>query len=136
VIDQAAANHTGRELQLMVAGKKPLAMFYGEIGELPHEEIIPEERFAPYVSSGEFVRGETVREGAYHPVLKRNAKVKYVFYALKDEAWRIPAIILVMNAESKLPMPNETTDRITGALLGYTDEEIDAYCAYYRRRAT
>jgi hypothetical protein len=68
--------------------------------------------------------------------LKRNAKVKYVFYALKDEAWRIPAIILVMNAESKLPMPNEATDRITGALLGYTDEEIDAHCAYYRRRAT
>jgi hypothetical protein len=67
VLDLTAANHTGRELDLMAAGKKPLAMFYAEVGELPDEELIPEKRFAPYVEAGAFVRGETSLEGAYHP---------------------------------------------------------------------
>ena len=134
MIDPAAANHTGRELELMLAGKKPLAMFYAEIGELPDDELIPEERFATYVVSGQFVRGETMVEAAYHPALKRNVKVKYVFYALRSEAWRIPAMILAMDVHKKVPgpRPNEALDRITGALLGYTEAEMDAYCASYR----
>jgi hypothetical protein len=134
VIDLVAANHEGRELELMLAGKKPLAMFYAEIGELPHEELIPEERFAPYVINGQFVRGETLNEAGYHAVLKRNVKVRYVLYALKHEAWRIPAMILAIKVQRKVsgPGPNEALDRITGALLGYTDDEVDAYCASYR----
>jgi hypothetical protein len=119
----------------MVAGKKSLAMFYAEVGELPDEELIPENRFTPYVRSGDFVRGETTVVGAYHPRLKRNVEVKYVFYALRQEAWRIPAMILVLNQQLKVRMPSEAMDRITGALLGYTEEEIDAYCTHYRRPA-
>jgi hypothetical protein len=135
VLDLTAANHTGRELELMVAGKKPLAMFYAEVGELPDEELIPENRFSPYVKAGEFIRGETTLEGAYHPRWKRNVVVKYVFYALRAEAWRIPAMVLVMNQQLKVRMPNEAIDRVTGALLGYTEEEIDAYCARSRQPA-
>jgi hypothetical protein len=135
VLDLAAANHTGRELDLMLAGRKPLAMFYAEVGELPHEELIPERRFAPYVEAGRFVRGETTLEGAYHPRWKRNVVVTYLFYALKAEAWRIPAMIVVLNQQLKVPMPNEAMDRITGALLGYTEQEIDAYCARSRQPA-
>jgi hypothetical protein len=48
-IDLASANHTNRELELTLEGKKPLAFFRDEIGFLPREEIIPEERFRPYV---------------------------------------------------------------------------------------
>jgi hypothetical protein len=135
VLDLAAANHTGREFELMVAGKKPLAMFYAEVGELPDEALIPEKRFAPYVKAGEFIRDETTVEGAYHPRWKRNVMVKYVLYALRAEAWRIPAMVLIMNHQVKVPMPNEAIDRITGALLGYTEEEIDAYCAHSRQPA-
>jgi hypothetical protein len=130
-IDLAAANHTGRELELMLAGKKPLAMFYAEIGELPHEELIPEEQFAPYVNSGDFARGETIQELAYHPVWKRNVKVKYVFYALKNEAWRIPAMILVLNTRLKTQAPDVTSERLVGALLGYSEAEIDAHCVEF-----
>jgi len=46
VVDLKAANHTNRELELMLAGKKPLAWFYDEISVLPHEKIIPEARFS------------------------------------------------------------------------------------------
>lgn len=134
MIDLAAANHTGRELELMLAGKKPLAMFYAEIGELPHEELIPEERFAPYVNSGEFVRGETILEGAYHPIWKRNVKVKYVFFALKNEAWRIPAMMLVRTTQLKTTAPDITCERLTGTLLGYTEAEIDAHCAEFLKK--
>jgi hypothetical protein len=44
----------------MLEGKKPLAFFRDEIGFLPREEIIPEERFRPYVEcrlSGRLVIG-------------------------------------------------------------------------------
>jgi hypothetical protein len=131
VIDLAAANHTGRELELMLGGKKPLAMFYGEIGELPHEEIIPEEQFAPHINSGEFIRGEMIQELAYHPVWKRNVTVKYVFFALKNEAWRIPAMMLVLTTRLKTEAPDVTSERLVGALLGYSEAEIDAHCAEF-----
>ena len=135
MLDLSAKNHTGRELELMVAEKKPLAMFYAEVGELPDEQLIPEARFAPYVRSGDFVRGETIISGSYDPRWKRDVQVRYVFYALRNEAWRIPAMVLVLNQQLKVQEPSEALDRITGALLGYTDEEIDAYCRQYRQPA-
>ena len=128
-IDLAAANHTGRELELMLSGKKPLSMFYGEVGELPNEELIPESRFSPFVERGEFVRGEMALELAFHPRWKRNVQVKYVFFALKDQAWRIPAIALVLRNSLKIAKPDETTERLLSALLGYSEAEIDAQCA-------
>jgi hypothetical protein len=133
--DVAKVNHTGRELELMLAGKKPLAMFYDEVSHLPNEEIIPEAAFAPYVSNGQFVREEHFVEGAYDPRLKRNVRVLYVFFAHREEAWRIPAMILSMSTRSRVQNPNEALDRLEGALLGYTEQEIDDYCAYYRKPA-
>ena len=79
MIDIKTANHTGRELELMLLGRKPLALFYEEIGFLPDEEIIPEVSFRPFVESGQFVRGEAMIEGDFHPKLGRNLVVHYVF---------------------------------------------------------
>jgi len=87
----------------MLEGKKPLAMFYAEISELPHEELVPESKFKPYLDGGRFVRGETTLELAYHPKLNRNVRVKYVFFALRTEEWRIPAIALVLQTGLKSP---------------------------------
>jgi hypothetical protein len=129
MIDLAAANHTGRELELMLNSRKPLAMFYAEVSELPDEELIPEREFEPYVASGQFVRGETTLELDYHPKLKRNALIRYIFFALKAEEWRIPAITLVLQTGLKTPKPDETSERLISALLGYTEAEIDALCA-------
>lgn len=111
----------------MLEGKKPLAMFYAEVSELPNEEIIPEEAFGLHVASGRFVRGETTIEAAYHPKLKRNVLVRYVFFALKDEAWRIEAMKLLKKESGKSGW-NETCERMEGSLLGYSDEENDVHC--------
>jgi len=128
MIDLDKANHTNRELEMMLAGEKPLAMFYDEISFLPDEEIVPEKRFSAYVQNGEFVRGETLVAGSYSEKLDRETKIKYVFFALKDEAWRIDAMTLLVEQWYKTNQWNETCERIESALLGYTDEEIDAWC--------
>ena len=128
MIDLKTANHTNRELELMLAGKKPLAMFSEEISFLPDEEFIPEERFSAYVKTGEFVRGETLVAGPYSEKLDRETEIKYVFFALKDEAWRIDAMAILVEQWAKTNEWNETCERIESALLGYTDEEIDAWC--------
>jgi hypothetical protein len=129
MIDLNAANHTNRELELMLAEKKPLAMFYDETSVLPHEEIIPEEKFAPYVSAGLFVRGEETYTGEFHPGLNRNIQIKYVFFALAREAWRIPAISLLLRVRYQMnSWQCEEVERMESFLLGYTADEIDAWC--------
>jgi hypothetical protein len=120
-------SHTGRELELMLDGRKPLAMFYAGVGELPNEDLVPEERFAPFVASGQFVRGEMTEEGQHHAGVDRNVLVKYIFFAYKAEAWRIEAMKLLRRASGKSGW-SETCERIEGSLLGYTDEENDAHC--------
>src|SRR3546814_12082269 len=49
--------HEGRELELMLAGGKPLAMFGDGVGST-HE--FPEIDFAPFVAEGTFVRREVI----------------------------------------------------------------------------
>lgn len=130
MIDLAAANHTNRELQLMLSGSKPLAMFYALVSELPDERLIPEDRFASYVAEGRFLREEVIYNEAFELASVRNSQTKYVFFAVPDEAWRIRAMLLVQHSFRKSSYRwNETLERIESALLGYTDDEIDAWCA-------
>lgn len=128
--DLIAANHTGRELALMCSGRKPLAMFYAEVSELPDERLIPELAFAPLVAVGQIVRGEITLESGYSVSLGRNAQIRYVFFALSHEAWRITATSLLRESFAKSQCPwNEALERMEGTLLGYTEEEITARCA-------
>jgi len=128
VVDLKAANHTNRELELMLAGKKPLAWFYDEISVLPNEKIVPEARFRPYVESGDFVRGEALIEDRYLPQLGRVAIIKNVLFATRDEAWRIPAFLLTQRVFYRTRTYTEQLERMQSELLGYTAEEIDAWC--------
>ncbi len=80
MIDLKAANHTNRELDLMLQRKKPLAMFMDEQSFYPDDEIFPETQFLPYVQSGQFVHYTTVIQGEYVPALGREAQWKYLFY--------------------------------------------------------
>ncbi len=127
MIDLKTANHTGRELELMLAGTKPLSEFCGEIGELPDEEIIPEFKFSPFVESGQFVRGQTTVDAAFHPAWNRNVQITYVLFALKSEAWRIVEMIDLQHSVMRTGW-NEQIERRSSYLLGYTQEEIDAWC--------
>jgi hypothetical protein len=129
MIDLVAANHTNRELELMLNQGKPLAMFYEEFSFLPNEEIIPEERFSPHVAAGRFVRSEEVFNFGYNKRLGRDAMIKYVFFAQASEAWRIPAMKLVKKVLIRTGRNPEEMERIESHLLGYTDEEVDAWCS-------
>ena len=131
VVDFEAASHTNRELELMLVGKKPLAWFYDEISCLPCEDIIPEMRFRPYVESGVFIRDEALFEDSYLPHLGRRAIIKNVLFAVGDEAWRIPAFLLVRRVFYRTGKHTEQLQRIESELLGYTADEIEAWCEYW-----
>ena len=121
--------HTNRELEMMLAGKKPLAWFYEEKTLLPNEDFIPEDAFGVYVKQKRFVRSEMYLPGGYSQQLNINVCIKHVAFALADEAWRISALFLLLEQQHKTKDYNsETLERMLGRLLGYTEEENDAYC--------
>src|SRR6266851_4421858 len=92
--------HEDRELELMLSGKKPLAMFT----ELSPVEtgLIPEAEFAPYVSSGHFVMREVLEPTDDVQGLPRGVSVRRVLYALPEEVWRIEAMLLVCRVATRL----------------------------------
>ena len=128
MIDIGAANHTNCELELMLSGRKPLAIFYALTSELPNEELIPEEQFAPHVANGKFVRSEAEIHDLPNDGSNQGKNIKFVFFATKDEDWRIKAMLLLKEQHAKTNLWNETCERTESALLGYTDEEIEAWC--------
>lgn len=124
--------HTGRELELMLTGDKPLSMFYDDADQEPDERIIPEVQFDEYVVSGVFAKGVRIFDLAIHPKTRRPVRVRYVLYALKSEEWRIPAMFLVIETGRMIETPSKAIDWITSRLLGYSDEDIEKHFGYKR----
>jgi hypothetical protein len=132
-MNDESPNHTGRELELMLAGQKPLAMFYAFVSELPWEELIPDEAFAPHVQAGRVLRQHL--DMKYTDSSGRSSDLRYVFYALPSQEWRIQVMTVLKQALYSGAGWNETCERVEGMLLGYTSEECDAHCAQVFRRA-
>jgi hypothetical protein len=133
--DLPYAIHTGRELELMLAGVKPLAVFYDSYPEDPCEEIIPENAFKPYVEAGSFEKREFVElldnpPPATHSYVKGH---RCVIYSTPDENWRIDAYI-EMKAQSRVLGWSEEFERREGFLYGYEDWQTDAWIASLLRR--
>jgi hypothetical protein len=122
-------NHTGKELQLMLEGKKPLSMFYDDADEERDERIIPELAFGQLVATGQFSKAERTFELAYDPRIGRSRRIRYVLYCLKGQEWRLEAMFLVEKAVLNTPYYDEGLDRMIGYLLGYTDDEVEAHIA-------
>lgn len=119
-------NHTGQELELMLQNKKPLSMFYYS-PEMEDKNLLPIAEFEPYVSEGVFIQDSISFQLAYDQRIGKHLTVNYIFYALAGERWRIEAMKIVLSAMMNMGRADEGIDRITGALLGYTDEEIENY---------
>jgi hypothetical protein len=118
-----AAPHVGKELELMLAGEKPLSMFYcGTMNGLEYE-YVPEEEFDAYVQLGLFLKDVFEFQISENPMIT----IRYVLYSLKEEAWRLPALRMIIQVRNKIGRTEESIDRIIGKLLGYPDEEIDDY---------
>jgi hypothetical protein len=121
--------HTNRELELMLAGTKPVAYFYDVSPAEPSEEIIPEQAFAPFVMSGTFIRREWLQPlpGPPPPSAPEIRGTRYVFFALPAEEWRIDELIALKNDASA--RWSEAKERREGSLLGYEEWQNDAWIA-------
>ena len=118
----------------MLSGRKPLAVFCDEVTVLPNEDIIPEERFRPYVDEGRFVREEAILDAGFDGRLGRNALIKYVLFAQRAEAWRIPAFLLLKKVFYRTGRNPQELERMECHLLGYTEEEVEAWCNHAYRK--
>jgi hypothetical protein len=113
------ASHTGRELLLMLAGKKPFAHFHRF--DRPEEDgIVPEALFEPYVRAGRFIRIDQIVEMTPHGASRR------IFYAIAGEEWRIEAYKTLWRLAEKYGRWDETLERMEGYLLGY-ETDIDPF---------
>lgn len=114
--------HEGKELALMLAGKKPLAVFHDLLtpGLEISEEIIPEEAFGPSVKAGKIIRhSKDLRTGRSGDV------IRYVLFALPDEVWRIKTYLWLTEEIFAGRYPaDEACEVFTGRLLGYSEEDI------------
>ncbi|MCW0234343.1 MAG: hypothetical protein OJJ21_12155 [Ferrovibrio sp.] len=118
--------HELRELELMLAGTKPAAMF-GEA--IQFRDIIPEDDFAPHVAAGRIIKREY-----YWDDPESGHSFIEIYYALPGEEWRIDALReLNLIAYNKLRPWAADDDREAGHLLGYTDAEVDAFLTWTGR---
>lgn len=108
-------------------------MFYDDADISDEESVIPYGQFEPYVERGRFSKRVEIFEGGINPQNGKPQRVKYVLYAVKGEEWRIPAMLLTVRTTLRTTvLPDEGLMRMESALLGYTDEESDAYYARWR----
>ena len=115
-----------RELELMLAGTKPAAMF-GEA--IQFRDIIPEEDFAPHVAAGRIIKREY-----YWDDKESGHSFVEIYYALPGEEWRIDALHeLNLVVQNKLRPWTNDEEISTGRLLGYTDDEINAFLEWTGR---
>ncbi len=118
--------HTQRELLLMLGGHKPMAVFVVDLQYEENRELIPERYFAPYVQEGLFV--ERIVESEANGV-----RLLTVLYAVRDQAWRIDAWLLLKKTAEKAGW-SEGFERMEGSLLGYEDWQNDAHIELMARR--
>jgi hypothetical protein len=118
--------HTGRELALMLSGRKPLAYFSYFDGE--PLSIAIDQPFDEHVTKGE------LEYRHYRLRLSEKAEiVNYAIYTLPSEAWRADALTMLLEAGQRSGWcPG--MERLLGSLLGYTDEENDVYLEWVAER--
>lgn len=114
--------HEGRELELMLAGKKPLAVFHDVVPQagVISEDIIPERAFGHHVSKGALMR---FSEDIYSEKLK--CTVRHVCFTLPAHEWR--AEFFLWYCKQLLAGKMEYSDQqeyIIGGLLGYSVDDI------------
>lgn len=110
--------HEDKELELMLAGRKPLAMFYDTI---PECGVIPEDDFRPYVDKGLLIKSELFRDAVDY-------QMRYIFYALPEEKPLLDKIAALLQSawSGQCPMDDAYEYKV-GSLLGYEEWEISAF---------
>ena len=107
---------------MMLAGEKPLAVFCDAYVVDSDSAVGRDEKFDPYVKAGRFSKREHIEMDSQDA----SNSIRWIFYALPGEEWRIDAYIL-MKRTAKFSGWNDGFERMEGFLLGYTDEQNSAH---------
>lgn len=111
-------SHTGRELLLMLAGKKPFAHF-SRIDRPEEDGIVPEAYFEPHVRSGRIVRQDELVGTTSFGTMRR------IYYAVAGQEWRIEAFVALCRLAEQHGW-NDGFEKMESYLLGY-ETEIDPF---------
>ena len=117
-----ALSHTGRELELMLAGKKPFASF-SDLLPIEFDDIIPEAHFEPYVASGRFLK-KTITSN-FVGADGSSQQLYRVMYAVPGEELRFKAYATLWSL-GDLYGWNEGFEKMEGYLLGY-ETKVDPF---------
>ena len=113
--------HEGRELEMMLAGEKPLAMFSDVV---PPSFDWDEDQFQLYVDQGRLLKHEQTLQ--YSTPSKHQQR--FVYFALPNERWRIDRMSEINQHLSDVAhATNQQIEAEIGQLLGYSEREIDVY---------
>jgi hypothetical protein len=119
----AIGPHNGIELDLMLAGKKPLARFSKELPVGDYE--VGDEAFAQFVDAG-FIKRFVFNEGP----------CEYRYYCHPTEEWRVKVLELIRRValeENKGGFTEDDLHRVDGALLGYEKTDVEQFVAHASR---
>jgi hypothetical protein len=109
--------HTNHELRLMLAGKKPLAVFADGQDQFPEIVLLYLRHFDRHVQSRRLVRRDHVTPPSKH----RPYAVHAIFFALPGEEWRIDEMIELRSNLHSDSGWSAAHERRQGELLGYED---------------
>ncbi|MEQ8392174.1 MAG: hypothetical protein RIB30_14380 [Thalassospira sp.] len=113
--------HNDRELELMLAGTKPMALFSDAVHV---SDYFPDADFAPHVETGKIIRVEEI-------IPDEPYGIRYLFFALPGEEWRIEeALILCRNLRARTVKDHDADSARMGELLGYSREDIETFLAH------
>lgn len=113
--------HTNRELELMIAGKKPLAVFTHErVDGFEKSDALAEQDFSRLVANGTV--SEHVRTFQSQRPDGSSVNIDHYFYTLKGEEWRVQAYCLLLNMLHNKGWCSHL-EWLQGTLLGYTEEQ-------------
>jgi hypothetical protein len=118
--------HEGRELDLMLRGEKPLAVF-SEATDVDYPW--PDEAFAPHVAAGRVVQRDFF---VTEEVETGSLEIRYLYFALPGEEWRIEAAHDTWTRRGGSDAEKEARRRAMGRLLGYDPKDIETYIAWSR----
>jgi hypothetical protein len=107
--------HRHRELELMLAGTKPMARFVAEPNYRPDDRA-----FDHPVANGALIRTVIV-DGA----------IERRYYCLPGEEWRVRLAEAAIKYDLSLSV--EDLHRLDGFLLGYDKRDVDAFVADFQR---
>jgi hypothetical protein len=124
--------HEGRELELMMSGLKPLAMFSEPIP--PDFDYFDEEQFDLLVAQGRLVKSVTFENSGIPN--HQDKQFRRVLYALPDQEWRIGAFLALVKIQNAFRLGlSPCLERLIGLLLGYESADIESYLDHIERCA-